>query len=105
MLVGANHVLRNSGWWLLSLIFLGVMSFRFPKLVGFAYLTPEYAAAKIVDAIEKNQVILAMPRGAYFAVALQHILPTNVTDLLLKFLGAHDAMKTFIGRKDKNPEM
>jgi len=85
-------------------MFEGV-KFRFPKLVGFAYLTPEYAAAKIVDAIEKNQVILAMPRGAYFAVALQHILPTNVTDLLLKFLGADDAMKTFIGRKDKNPEM
>lgn len=51
------------------------MSFRFPKLVGFAYLTPEYAAAKIVDAIEKNQVILAMPRGAYFAVALQQYVP------------------------------
>lgn len=90
-----------------SLITTGMfegVKFRFPSLVGFAYLTPEYAAAKIIDAIETNQTILAMPRGAYFSAAVQHILPTEATDLLLKFLGADVAMNTFIGRKGKNPE-
>ena len=44
---------------------------RFPHLLGFSILTPEYAASKVVDAIEKNQKILMMPRGAYFSTALQ----------------------------------
>lgn len=62
------------------------MSFRFPKLVGFDYLTPEYAAAKIVDAIEKNQVILAMPKGAYFAAALQQYVPQLFILFLIDFI-------------------
>ena len=40
-------------------------------MLGFSVLTPEYAASKIVDAIEKNQIRLIMPRGAYFSAALQ----------------------------------
>jgi len=44
---------------------------RFPHLLGLSILTPEYAASKVVDAIEKNQTILMMPRGAYFSTALQ----------------------------------
>ena len=40
-------------------------------MLGLSILTPEYAASKVVDAIEKNQTILMMPRGAYFSTALQ----------------------------------
>ena len=40
-------------------------------MLGLSILTPEYAASKVVDAIEKNQTILIMPRGAYFSTALQ----------------------------------
>ena len=52
--------------WLLLSLFI-----RFPHLLGFSILTPEYAASKVVDAIEKKQTILMMPRGAYFSTALQ----------------------------------
>ena len=48
-----------------------IMFPRFPHLLGFGVLTPQYAASKIVDAIEKNQTLLMMPRGAYFSKALQ----------------------------------
>lgn len=81
------------------------VKFRFPHLLGFSVLTPEYAASKIVDAIEKNQIHLIMPRGAYFSAALQHILPEKATDLLLKFLGADVAMNTFVGRQGNTPKM
>ncbi|KAL9970363.1 hypothetical protein ACROYT_G022721 [Oculina patagonica] len=73
--------------------------FRFPHLLGFSVLTPQYAASKIVDAIEKNQTVLMMPRGAYLANAAQHLLPEKATDLLLTFLGADKAMNTFTGRQ------
>lgn len=84
-----------------SLITTGMfegVKFRFPHLLGFGVLTPQYAASKIVDAIEKNQTLLMMPRGAYFSTALQHILPEKAVDLLLNFLGVDVAMNTFIGR-------
>lgn len=45
--------------------------FRFPNLVGFGTLTPQYAASKVIDAIEKNQIHLTMPRGAYLSTAIQ----------------------------------
>ena len=55
-----------------SLLLLSFSLFiRFPHLLGFGVLTPEYAASKVVDAIENNQTILIMPRGAYFSTALQ----------------------------------
>lgn len=91
-----------------SLITTGMfegVKFRFPHLLGFGVLTPEYAASKVVDAIENNQTILIMPRGAYFSTALQHILPVDATDLLLKFLGADVAMNSFIGRQRNTPKM
>ena len=40
-------------------------------MLGFSVLTPEYAASKVVDAIEKNQTLIIMPRGAYLSTALQ----------------------------------
>lgn len=40
-------------------------------MVGFGTLTPQYAASKVIDAIEKNQIHLTMPRGAYLSTALQ----------------------------------
>lgn len=93
-----------------SLITTGMFDgvrFRFPNLVGFGTLTPQYAASKVIDAIEKNQIHLTMPRGAYLSTALQHILPERATDLLLAFLGADVAMNTFTGRQknDINDEM
>lgn len=85
-----------------SLITTGMfegVKFRFPHLLGFGVLTPQYAASKIVDAIEKNQTFLMMPRGAYFSKALQDILPEKAVDLLLNFLGVDVAMNTFTGRQ------
>ena len=50
--------------------------------MGFSYLSPEYAASKVVDAIEKNQTVLLMPRGAYVAAALQqYVLQFNLVNL------------------------
>ncbi|KAL9970364.1 hypothetical protein ACROYT_G022723 [Oculina patagonica] len=85
-----------------SLITTGMfdgVKLRFPNLLGFSALTPEYAASKIVDAIEKNQTVLMMPRGAYLAAALRNLLPEKADDLLLKFLGFDKAMNTFTGRQ------
>ncbi|PFX18055.1 epidermal retinol dehydrogenase 2-like [Stylophora pistillata] len=90
-----------------SLITTGMFDgvrFRFPNLVGFGTLTPQYAASKVIDAIEKNQIHLTMPRGAYLSTALQHSLPERATDLLLNFLGADVAMNTFTGRQKKGSE-
>ena len=54
-------------------------------MLGFSILTPEYAASKVVDAIEKNQTVLIMPRGAYFSAALQQYVQQLCSFVLVQF--------------------
>ena len=73
-----------------SLIILWVFLLfcRFPRLLGFSVLTPEYSASKVVDAIEKNQTLIMMPRGAYLSTALQQYVLNRyeLLDLFKKFV-------------------
>ena len=70
-----------------SLLLLSFSLFiRFPHLLGFGVLTPEFAASKVVDAIENNQTILIMPRGAYFSTALQqYVQPFDPQIIFYKY--------------------
>ena len=61
-------------------------------------LCPDYVADKVVSAIQKNQISLYIPRVLYFLIPIQHILPDQAVDMLYDFIGANEAMKTFVGR-------
>lgn len=62
-------------------------------------LKPEYVARKIVNAVEKNQIILRLPRILYFVRLLQGLLGTRLFDLVAGVgLGIYRSMDQFKGR-------
>eukprot|EP00998_Keelungia_sp_KM082_P005931 NODE_2213_length_1112_cov_71.651777_g2195_i0.p1 GENE.NODE_2213_length_1112_cov_71.651777_g2195_i0~~NODE_2213_length_1112_cov_71.651777_g2195_i0.p1 ORF type:complete len:346 (+),score=94.90 NODE_2213_length_1112_cov_71.651777_g2195_i0:64-1038(+) len=69
---------------------------RFPALLPI--LTPEYAASKIMEAVETNTALLCMPRMVYL-IPLLRMLPCDATDAFAKFLGVSNAMDDFKGRQ------
>lgn len=75
---------------------------RFKSFPTLNVLTPEYVTDKIVDAIEKNQISLYMPRSCYLLCALLGILPHRSIDALFDFLGANRAMESYVGRGKKH---
>ena len=77
-------------------MFRGCKPVKYPVLDS---LCPDYAAEKIMSAIEKNQILLYIPRSMYFAVTLNSILPEKAQDVLLDLYGINEAMVTFTGRK------
>lgn len=63
-------------------------------------LKPEKAAAKIIRAIEKNRIFLAMPWSINFIRFMQGILPVRFFDWLIgKQIGIYKTMEDFTGRK------
>lgn len=60
-------------------------------------LRPEYAADRIVQAIEKNRARVVMPRFIY-ATWLARLLPTPAFDALMDFFGISRSMDEFRGR-------
>lgn len=62
-------------------------------------LDSHYAAAKIVNALERNQVILRMPFILYFLPLLKGIMPTRLFDIVVgKWFGVYHSMDRFKGR-------
>lgn len=61
-------------------------------------LQPEYVARKIVEAVKTEQVVLWMPKIAYFVLPLSRLLPTAWYDFFLDIMGSTSSMKTFKGR-------
>jgi all-trans-retinol dehydrogenase (NAD+) len=65
-------------------------------------MAPEYAARKIIRAIEKNRPRLRIPWQIYSLPILKGLLPASLFDLVVgKGLGVYRGMKTFTGRKAK----
>ncbi|XP_072544097.1 epidermal retinol dehydrogenase 2 [Salminus brasiliensis] len=69
---------------------------KWPRLMPI--LDPEYACRKIMDAVQRDQVYLCIPRSMYFILAVKHIMPVKLGMLLGEYLGALDLMATFKGR-------
>lgn len=62
-------------------------------------LDSHYTAAKIVRAIERNQIILRLPVILYFLPLLKAIMPTRLFDLVVgKWFGVYRSMDHFKGR-------
>jgi all-trans-retinol dehydrogenase (NAD+) len=75
-------------------MFAGVRT-RFDWLLPI--LSPEYAAGRILRAIEGNRSRLIMPRFLV-AVPLARVLPPLLFDALLGFFGVNRSMDEFVGR-------
>jgi all-trans-retinol dehydrogenase (NAD+) len=75
-------------------MFTGVKT-RFQWLLPI--LDPEYATDRIMQAIERDRRRLIMPRVVY-ATFLGRILPVNVFDGIMEFLGINKSMDDFVGR-------
>ncbi len=66
-------------------------------------LKPEYAARRIIGAIEKNRTFKGIPFGFHFIRFWQAILPTRIFDWLFgEVFGIYHAMDEFTGRKNVN---
>ena len=63
-------------------------------------LKPEYAAKKIIRAIEKNKSFKGIPFGFHFIRFWQFLLPTRLFDWFFgEVMGIYHAMNAFTGRK------
>ncbi|KAM7175898.1 epidermal retinol dehydrogenase 2-like isoform 1-T3 [Macrochelys suwanniensis] len=65
-------------------------------------LDSDYAAEKIVSAIQREQVLLMMPRSLYFLCFLKSILPVKMGILIGDYIGAFHFMDHFRGRVKKD---
>lgn len=65
-------------------------------------LQPEYVVDKIMEAILTNTEYLYLPRFAYLANALNALLPTKATRVLVEYFGINSTMDHFTGRKKIN---
>lgn len=70
---------------------------RFPKFPFMSVQDPYYVTDKIVEAIEKNQIVIYIPRILYLMTALYHIFPVAVFDVIYDFFCVNSAMKTHVG--------
>lgn len=84
-----------------TLLFKGVAS-RFKWFPILETQKAEHVTNKIIEAIEKNQVTVYVPRILYFAIALLHMLPDRAFDYVYDFLHVNEAMATFVGRGKEN---
>ena len=62
-------------------------------------LKPEKTARKIIKAVEKDSIVLRMPKIIYLLPFVKGILPKRALDLVVgKWFGIYSSMKTFKGR-------
>ncbi|TFK11368.1 39S ribosomal protein L53, mitochondrial [Platysternon megacephalum] len=73
---------------------------KWPHLLRF--LDSDYAAEKIVSAIQREQVLLLMPRSMYLLCVMKSILPVKMGILLGDYIGAFQLMDHFRGRVKKD---
>ena len=64
----------------------------------FPELTPDYAATRILNAVERNRQRLLLNRPAVLTAYLIRPFPPAVSDRISRWAGAFDGMKTFHGR-------
>ncbi len=89
------HVTTVAPYYINTGMFDGVKSRIIP------ILKPEYAARKIIQAIEKNKSFKGIPFGFHFIRFWQAILPTRVFDWLFgEVFGIYHTMDEFTGRKN-----
>ncbi len=89
------HITTVAPYYINTGMFDGVKSRIIP------ILKPEYAARKIIRAIEKNNTFKGIPFGFHFIRFWQAILPTRVFDWLFgEIFGIYHTMDEFTGRKN-----
>ncbi len=89
------HVTTVAPYYINTGMFDGVRSRIIP------ILKPEYAARKIIGAIERNKSFKGIPFGFHFIRFWQAVLPTRVFDWLFgKVFGIYHTMDEFTGRKN-----
>lgn len=92
------HITTVAPYYINTGMFDGVKSRIIP------ILKPEYAARKIIKAIEKNKSFKGIPFGFHFIRFWQAILPTRVFDWLFgEVFGIYHTMDEFTGRKNTKP--
>ena len=88
------HVTTVAPYYIGTGMFDGVKSRIIP------ILKPEYAAGKVIRAIEKDKSFKGIPFGFHFIRFWQAILPTRVFDWLFgEIFGIYHTMDEFTGRK------
>ena len=88
------HVTTVMPYYVRTGMFAGVTSSSLLPL-----MEPEYAARRIVRAIEKDQPRLRIPWQIYGLPLVKGLLPAALFDLVVgKGLGVYRSMKTFTGR-------
>ena len=89
------HITTVAPYYINTGMFDGVRSRIIP------ILKPEYAARKIIRAIERNKSFKGIPFGFHFIRFWQFILPTRVFDWFFgEVMGIYHAMDDFTGRKN-----
>ena len=89
------HITTVAPYYINTGMFDGVRSRIIP------ILKPEYAARKIIRAIEKNKSFKGIPFGFHFIRFWQFILPTRIFDWFFgEVMGIYHAMDDFTGRKN-----
>ncbi len=89
------HVTTVAPYYINTGMFDGVKSRIIP------ILKPEYAARKIIGAIEKNKSFKGIPFGFHFIRFWQAVLPTRVFDWFFgEVFGIYHTMDEFTGRKN-----
>ncbi|KAI5104131.1 epidermal retinol dehydrogenase 2 [Silurus meridionalis] len=73
---------------------------KWPRLMPI--LEPNYVCRKIVDAVQRDQVYVYLPRSIYVIIALKNLLPVKVGVLLGEYMGAFDFMAKFKGHGKKS---
>ncbi len=76
-------------------MFAGVKT-KFPRLLPI--LSPDYAAGRILDAIESGRIQLIMPRFVR-TLPLVRMLPVAWFDQIMNALGVNNTMDAFTGRR------
>ena len=77
-------------------LFMGCKS-RFPNFPFMSIQNPDYVTDKIIEAIEKNQITLYIPRILYVMCSLYHLLPAPIFDIIYDVFNVNTAMKTHVG--------
>ncbi|KAM9166067.1 epidermal retinol dehydrogenase 2-like [Pangshura tecta] len=73
---------------------------KWPRLLPILDL--DYAAEKIVSAIQREQVLLLMPRSMHLLQVMKSILPVKMGTLFGDYVGAFQLMDNFRGRVKKD---
>ncbi|XP_012557801.2 epidermal retinol dehydrogenase 2 isoform X2 [Hydra vulgaris] len=72
---------------------------RFKNFFLLKVLDPDYVAERIIDAVERNQTTLYIPKILYVIITLLSVLPDNSYDVIADFFKVNHSMQSFLGKK------